>query len=147
MALVYFAYSSNYKELRLSSAGYPSGTYKGVIDTTIDPEHEGVEWHGYFASHAAQVQNVYLEDEIYVDYAQSWFEGFTSLRGIQSKVGDSYEYSLTNLRGNLLNCKRMFYNTPLLATGAPANNTKLVLEKLVSINCLNAEEMFAGCGA
>lgn len=132
MAVVYFGYSSNYKVLRLSSLGYPAGTvYRGEFDSSDDPTHGGtVQWKGYFNPHATQINQVIIEDEISLDYANNLFDGLvncTEIRGIN------------NIRGNLLNTTRMFADTPKLTQD-------LTFSNMISINCLDATEMFANSG-
>lgn len=129
---MYAAYSSNYQTLRLSGSGYPSGTYKFMIDMATDPTEGGtVIWRGPFNAHASQIRNVVIEDEIYVDYANSLFDGLVNCTSIQG---------INNIHGNLLNTTRMFANTPKLTQ-------PITLDNLISINCLDATEMFAGAGS
>ena len=129
---VYFAYSSNYQTLRISGTGYPSGTYKGTFDGATDPTEGGtVDWRGYFNPHAGQIRQVIIEDEIYLDYANNLFDGLVNCTSIQG---------IPNIRGNLLNTTRMFANTPKVTQ-------PITLSNLISINCLDATEMFAGSGA
>ena len=129
---VYFAYSSNYQTLRISGTGYPQGVYKGTFDGATDPTEGGtVDWKGYFNPHATQVRQVIIEDEIYLDYANSLFDGLVNCTSIQG---------IPNIRGNLLNTTRMFANTPKVTQ-------PITLSNMISINCLDATEMFAGSGA
>ena len=132
MSVIFFGYSSNYKVLRLSSLGYPAGTvYRGEFDSSDDPTHGGtVHWKGYFNPHATQINQVIIEDEISLDYANNLFDGLvncTEIRGIN------------NIRGNLLNTTRMFADTPKLTQD-------LTFSNMISINCLDATEMFANSG-
>ena len=131
MAQIFAAYSSNYQVLRISGNGYPAGTYKLTFDSSTDPTEGGaVDWHGPFSARAGQVRQVIIEDDIYLDYANGLFENFsncTSIRGIE------------HIHGNLLNTTRMFANTPNLTQ-------PITLENMISINCLDATEMFANSG-
>lgn len=132
MSQVFFAYSSNYQTLRISGIDYPTGTYKGTFDAGIDPTQGGtIDWKGYFNPHATQIRNVIIEDVVFIDYANSLFNGLVNCTSIQG---------IENIHGNLLNTTRMFANTPRLTAPITLNN-------LISINCLDATEMFAGAGA
>ena len=132
MAIVYFGYSSNYQTLRLSSLGYPAGTvYRGMFDSSDDPTDGGtIAWKGYFNPHATQIRQVIIEDEISLDYANNLFDGLTNCTRIDG---------LNKIRGNLLNTTRMFADTPNL-------NQDLTFANMISINCLDATEMFANSG-
>ena len=132
MSQVFFAYSSNYQTLRISGIDYPTGTYKGTFDASIDPTQGGtIDWKGYFNPHASQIRQVIIEDVVFIDYANSLFDGLVNCTSIQG---------IENIHGNLLNTTRMFANTPKLTAPITLNN-------LISINCLDATEMFAGAGA
>lgn len=131
MAQVFAAFSNNYETLRISGTGYPSGTYKLTFDSSVDPTEGGaVVWHGPFSGHANQVKRVIIESDVYFDYANSMFENFSNCT---SMVG------VDHIHGNLLNTSRMFANTPKLTQ-------PITLENMISINCLDATEMFAGSG-
>ena len=132
MAIVYFTYSSNYSTLRISGSHQPAGTYTGTFDSSVDPTQGGsVIWKGYFNPHATQIKNVVIEDEIIMDYANNMFDGLTNCTRING---------IENIHGNLLNTTRMFANTPKVTQ-------EIRLANLMSINCLDATEMFAGSGA
>lgn len=132
MSQVFFAYSSNYQTLRISGINYPTGTYKGTFDASIDPTQGGtIDWKGYFNPHASQIRQVIIEDVVFIDYANNLFDGLINCTSIQG---------IENIHGNLLNTTRMFANTPKLTNPITLNN-------LISINCLDATEMFAGAGA
>lgn len=131
MAQVFAAWSYDYKTLRISGTGYPQGTYKLTFDSSIDPTEGGtVDWHGYFSGHAGTCQKVIIEDDIYLDYANSMFENFSNCTSIEG---------VSHIHGNLLNTTRMFANTPKLTQ-------PITLENMISINCLDATEMFANSG-
>ena len=132
MAIVYFTYSSNYSTLRISGSHQPAGTYTGTFDSSVDPTQGGsVIWKGYLNPHATQIKNVVIEDEIIMDYANNMFDGLTNCTRING---------IENIHGNLLNTTRMFANTPKVTQ-------EIRLANLMSINCLDATEMFAGSGA
>ena len=132
MAIVYFTYNFNYSTLRISGSHQPAGTYPGTFDSSIDPTQGGtVQWKGYFNPHATQIKNVVIEDEIIMDYANNLFDGLVNCTRIDG---------IENIHGNLLNTTRMFANTPKVTQ-------EIRLANLMSINCLDATEMFADSGA
>ena len=132
MATVYYGYTGNYRELRISSVGYPAGTvYVGEIDLSKDPASIGlINGPFYDEDYTPRCEKIVIEDEISVDYANNMFKDFTNCTSIEG---------LEKIRGNLLNTTRMFANTPKLTQD-------LTFSNMISINCLDATEMFANSG-
>ena len=132
---VYFGYTSNYGTLYISShdlTGRAGIRYTGSFDGAIDPTQGGlVDWKGYFNPHATQIGKVIIEEEIYLDYANNLFDGLVNCTSIQG---------ISNIHGNLLNTTRMFADTPKVTQ-------PITLSNLISINCLDATEMFEGAGS